>query len=62
MRVPRIVDGDFQYTVMEIVPVNPSGSKWMLRQKGIRPLATITPSNTDHPRAPYGVGNGYAAF
>ena len=49
MRVPRVVDGDLHYTVMEIVPVDPSGIKSMLRQKATLPPTSIITPNYDKP-------------
>ena len=54
--VPRIDDGELRYTVMEIVPMGPPISQWMLRQKVVQPPTSAILGNGIR-GLPFGVGD-----
>lgn len=45
--VPRVLDGIFQYTMMELVaPSSPGDGFWFLRDKTIRQLSSVPMANS----------------
>lgn len=49
--VPFFLDGVLQYSLMQIVPTDPSGLYWELKHKVAHPSIPMVPTTSDQPRA-----------